>query len=153
MNYEDEEEREGGWMEIVNLDKLVDFSRKVIFYNFDEENNDLSDKDFLKKIEKIEDQDSKEMDRLLPHDEVKNILSSLTFKKRNKNTKQVALFIKEPDYDEALAQINQRMVSNIVKGLVAKGLVESAYDSEKNDFVFWVKTDLDIDTNEQPETD
>lgn len=153
MNYEDEEEREGGWMEIVNLDKLVDFSRKVIFYNFDEENNDLSDKDFLKKIEKIEDQDSKEMDRLLPHDEVKNILSSLTFKKRNKNTKQVALFIKETDYDEALAQINQRMVSNIVKGLVAKGLVESAYDSEKNDFVFWVKTDLDIDTNEQPETD
>lgn len=153
MNYEDEKQNDGGWMEIVNLDKLVDFSRKVIFYNFGEENNDLSDKDFLKKIEKIETQDSKEMHKLLPHDEVKNILSSLTFKKRNKNTKQVALFIKEMDYDEALIQINQRMVSNIVKGLVAKGLIESAYDSDKNDFVFWVKSDLNSETDEKPETD
>lgn len=153
MNYEDEQESESGWMEIVNIDKLTDFSRKVIFYNFDEENKDLNDKDFLKKIEKIEDQESKEMDRLLPHDEIKNILSSLTFKKRNKNTKEVSLFIKETDYDEALAQINQRMVSNIVKGLVAKGLVESAYDSDKNDFVFWVKTDLDSQQDETPETD
>ena len=33
-----------GWMEIVNIDKLVDFSRRVIFYNFDEDNDDLDDK-------------------------------------------------------------------------------------------------------------
>ena len=45
------------------------------------------------------------------------------------------------------------MVSNIVKGLVSRGLVESAFDSEKNDFVFWVRTDYDDRKRENPETD
>jgi Mg/Co/Ni transporter MgtE len=142
-----------GWMEIVNIDKLVDFSRRVIFYNFDEANDDLDDEDFMKKIEKIESKDSTEMDKVLPRDEVKAIFSDLVFKKRNKNTKKIALFIKEEDYEEVLAQLNQRMVSNIVKGLVSRGLVESAFDSEKNDFVFWVRTDYDDRKRENPETD
>jgi len=142
-----------GWMEIVNIDKLVDFSRRVIYYNFDEANDDLDDDDFMKKIEKIESKDSTEMDKVLPRDEVKAIFSDLVVKKRNKNTKKVALFIKEEDYEEVLAQLNQRMVSNIVKGLVSRGLVESAFDSEKNDFVFWVRTDYDDRKRENPETD
>jgi hypothetical protein len=142
-----------GWMEIVNIDKLVDFSRRVIFYNFDEANDDLDDEDFMKKIEKIESKDSTEMDKVLPRDEVKAIFSDLVFKRKNKNTKKVALFIKEEDYEEVLAQLNQRMVSNIVKGLVSRGLVESAFDSEKNDFVFWVRTDYDDRKRENPETD
>lgn len=142
-----------GWMEIVNLDKLVDFSRRVIYYNFDEANDDLEDDDFMKKVEKIESKDSTEMDKVLPRDEVKAIFSDLVVKKRNKNTKKVALFIKEADYSEVLSQLNQRMVSNIVKGLVSRGLVESAFDSEKNDFVFWVRTDYDDRKRENPETD
>jgi len=142
-----------GWMEIVNIDKLVDFSRRVIFYNFDEDNDDLDDEDFMKKIEKIESKDSAEMNKVLPRDEVKAIFLDLIVKRRNKNTKQVAMFIKEEDYEEVLAQLNQRMVSNIVKGLVSKGLVESAFDSEKNDFVFWVRTDYDDRKSENPETD
>lgn len=142
-----------GWMEIVNIDKLVDFSRRVIYYNFDEANDDLDDDDFMKKIEKIESKDSTEMDKVLPRDEVKAIFSDLVVKKRNKNTKKVALFIKEEDYEEVLAQLNQRMVSNIVKGLVSRGLVESAFDSEKNDFVFWVRKDYDNRESENPETD
>jgi len=142
-----------GWMEIVNIDKLVDFSRRVIYYNFDEANDALDDDDFMKKIEKIESKDSTEMDKVLPRDEVKAIFSDLVVKKRNKNTKKVALFIKEEDYEEVLARLNQRMVSNIVKGLVSRGLVESAFDSEKNDFVFWVRTDYDDRKKENPETD
>jgi len=142
-----------GWMEIVNIDKLVDFSRRVIFYNFDEDNDDLDDEDFMKKIEKIESKDSAEMNKVLPRDEVKAIFLDLIVKRRNKNTKQVAMFIKEEDYEEVLAQLNQRMVSNIVKGLVSRGLVESAFDSEKNDFVFWVRTDYDDRKSENPETD
>ena len=142
-----------GWMEIVNIDKLVDFSRRVIFYNFDEDNDDLDDEDFMKKIEKIESKDSTEMNKVLPRDEVKAIFLDLIVKRRNKNTKQVAMFIKEEDYEEVLAQLNQRMVSNIVKGLVSRGLVESAFDSEKNDFVFWVRTDYDDRKSENPETD
>ena len=31
------------------------------------------------------------------------------------------------------------MVSNMISNLVKKGLLESAFDEEKNDFVFWKK--------------
>jgi hypothetical protein len=57
--------------------------------------------------------------------------------------------IKEDDYDDFLVQLNRRMVSNIVKDLVSKGLVESAFDNEKNDFVFWVKGDEDETEREE----
>lgn len=132
---------EDGWMEVISLDKLANFSRKVIYYNFDEQNNSLGDREFLEKIDKIEHTNNKELDKVLPMDETKAILSDLTFKKRNKKDKKVYTFIKESDYEEALLQMNERMVSNIVKNLVSRGLVESAFDSEKNDFVFWVKKD------------
>lgn len=135
------EDEEDGWMEVISLDKLANFSRKVIYYNFDEQNSSLGDKEFLEKIDKIEHTNNKELDKVLPLDETKVILSGLTFKKRNKKDKKVYTFIKESDYEEALSQINERMVSNIVKNLVSRGLVESAFDSEKNDFVFWVKKD------------
>ena len=139
---------DNNWLEVVNLDKLVDFSRKVIYHNFDEQYAELSDKDFLNKIDTIENVDSKEMDRILSHDETKMILSELMFKKRNKKTKKVHYFIKEEDYDQALVQLNQRMVSNIVQGLVSKGVLETAFDDEKEELVFWVKRENEQEKNE-----
>ena len=47
----------------------------------------------------------------------------------------------ESDYDNVLRQLSERMISNIVRNLVKKGLVESAFDEDKNDFVFWIKKD------------
>jgi len=41
------------------------------------------------------------------------------------------------------------MVSNIINSLVKKGLIETAFDSEKNDFIFWVKDN----EQDKPETD
>ena len=41
------------------------------------------------------------------------------------------------------------MTSNIVNGLVQKGLIETAFDSEANDFIFWIKED----ENQKPKTD
>ena len=49
------------------------------------------------------------------------------------------------------------MVSNILNQLVQKGLVESAFDTESNDFIFWVKDNDKLFKNETetdlPETD
>ena len=70
-----------------------------------------------------------------------------------KKTKVAKLFMKESDYDDLLIQLNKRMVSNIVRGLVNKGFVESAFDDEKNDFIFWVKDKYDEFNNDKPETD
>ena len=35
--------------------------------------------------------------------------------------------------------MNHRMTSNILNNLVNKGLVETGYDGNSNDFIFWIK--------------
>jgi hypothetical protein len=48
------------------------------------------------------------------------------------------------------------MISNILNSLVNKGVLDSAYDSDQNDFIFWVKEEEEEDdtkSNQKPETD
>ena len=125
-----------GWLEVVNLEKLINFSRKLVYYNFDNKSEELNDKDFLDKISKIETQSEPEIEEVLPYNEIESIFEQYIKKKIHKKTKKRAWFIMEEDYDTVLKQMNERMVSNIVRNLVKKGLVESAFDSEQNDFVF-----------------
>ena len=153
MYDEDENEERDGYLEISNVDKLVNFSRRLIYYNFDDESEKLSDADFFDKVQKIKKEDIPELDKYLPFEEAKSIMKSLIIKRRHKKTKIPKMFMKESDYDEVLVQLNQRMVSNIIRGLVNKGVVDSAFDNERNDFIFWVKDKYDEYDNERPETD
>ena len=150
---DNEDQERDGYLEISNIDKLVNFSRRLIYYNFDDESEKLSDADFFEQVQKIKQEDMPELDKYLPFDEAKNIMKSLLIKRRHKKTKVAKLFMKESDYDDLLIQLNKRMVSNIVRGLVNKGVVESAFDDEKNDFIFWVKDKYDEFNNDKPETD
>jgi|TARA_B100001094_G_scaffold313145_1_gene350571 hypothetical protein len=135
-----------GWLEIMNLKKLINFSRRVIYYNFDESNVKLDDDAFLDKVDKIASkEDDSEMDKLLPYKEVETIFGEFLHRREGEK----AWFIKDGDYDVILVNISERMVSNIVRDLVNKGLVESAFDSDKNDFVFWVKGNDDEDTRKK----
>lgn len=130
--------KDDGWLEVVNIDKLINFSRKIIYHNFDEGNSNLTDSEFLQKVDSsVDTDDQKEMNSLLPFLECKAIFKPFLVRVLSKD--DLYYRIKEDDYDEILIQMNRRMVSNIVKDLVAKGLVESAFDNDKNDFVFWVK--------------
>lgn len=131
-----------GWLEIVDLTKLINFSRKVIYSNMGEEYADLSNMDFLSAVENMQESNIKELDSILPIVEAKAIFEPYIKKERNKKTFETRLSIKESDYDEVLQQLSQRMISNIVRNLVKKGLVESAFDEEKNDFVFWLKKEI-----------
>jgi hypothetical protein len=135
-----------GWLEVVSVKKLIDFSRKIVYHNFDEENSDLSDQEFLSKVDQIQ-EDSKELDYLLPYSECRVMIKPYLVRVISKT--QDYYKIKEDDYDDFLVELNRRMVSNIVKDLVSKGLVESAFDNEKNDFVFWVKGDEDETEREE----
>lgn len=133
-----EDERDD-FMEVVNLDRLVEFSRQLIFYNFAiEDDDDETDDEFIAKVKNIKKEDKEELDRLLPFQESKLIFKSSIKKQVNRKTKKVRYVIKESDYDEVLVELNSRMVSNIIRSLVKKGLVETAFDDDKNDFVFWV---------------
>ena len=133
-----EDERDD-FMEVVNLDRLVEFSRQLIFYNFAiEDDDDETDDEFIAKVKNIKKEDKEELDRLLPFQESKLIFKSSLRKQVNRKTKKVRYVIRESDYDEVLVELNSRMVSNIIRSLVKKGLVETAFDDDKNDFVFWV---------------
>lgn len=133
-----EDERDD-FIEVVNLDKLVEFSRQLIFYNFAiEDDDDETDDEFIAKVKNIKKEDKEELDRLLPFQESKLIFKSSLRKQVNRKTKKVRYVIRESDYDEVLVELNSRMVSNIIRSLVKKGLVETAFDDDKNDFVFWV---------------
>jgi len=154
--YDEDEpnEQDDGYLEISNVDKLVNFSRRLVYYNFDDESENLSDADFFRQVQNIKEKDVPEMEKYLPFEEAKGIMKSLIIKRRHKKTKIPKLFMKESDYDEVLIQMNKRMISNIIRGLVNKGVVESAFDNEKNDFIFWVKDKYDDEYDyEQPETD
>lgn len=138
------------WLEIMNLEKLINFSRRVIYYNFDDTNVKLDDDAFLDKVDNLSNQsDDDEMDRILPYKEVETIFGEFLHRRKSSATEKKAWFLKDGDYDIILFNMSERMVSNIVRDLVNKGLVESAFDNDKNDFVFWVKGSGDEDTRKK----
>ncbi|MAR20686.1 MAG: hypothetical protein CMD25_01285 [Flavobacteriales bacterium] len=133
------------WLEVSNSQKLIDFSRKLVYYNFDDETELMDDVTFLNKIDNIQNDYDPEMDVLLPFEECELIFTSFTFMDNN------LLYITDDDYDTFLMQMNRRMISNIVQGLVKKGVLHTAFDNEKNDFIFWVKTEEEMKADEDPE--
>lgn len=131
------------WLEVSNSKKLIDFSRKLVYYNFDDETSHMDDVAFLNKIDNIQNDYDAEMDTLLPFEECALIFTSFTFMDNN------LLYITDDDYDTFLMQMNRRMISNIVQGLVRKGVLHTAFDNEKNDFIFWVKTEEEMEAEDE----
>ena len=132
------------WMEVLNVTKLLNFSRKLVFYNFDSTYSSLDDEEFILKVGEIKLSEEPEVDKLLPYKECLLMFNEHLHRRKRKNdSKRYTTYIKDADYDLFLEQLCERMVSNTIQSLVNKGLVETAYDSEKNDFIFWVKKGID----------
>ena len=137
------------WFIIPDLDEFVYKARAIVFNNFgnwnpdDDESVDISD---------IESDNQEEFDKLLSHNESLVIIKEHLKKERNKKTKKVRYILSDDIFEQIIIRLNDRMVSNIMTGLVSKGLVESAFDEKINDFVFWVKDENKTDY-EKPETD
>ena len=132
------------WMEVVNVTKLLNFSRKLVFYNFDSTYSSLDDEEFILKVQEIKLSEEPEVDKLLPYKESLIMFNEHLHREKRKNdAKGYTIYIKDKDYDLFLEQLCERMVSNIIQSLVKKGLVETAFDNEKNDFIFWVKKGID----------
>lgn len=140
-----EEEEEDEWLEIENINKLINFSRKLIYNNFDEKTAQMTDDDFFDKVDSFTESEQQELDIVLPFKESKIIIKEFLKKRKNKQTQEIRIFMKESDYGEYLDRLNHRMVSNLVMEMVKKGVLDSAFDDTMNDFVFWVKNDADND--------
>lgn len=139
-NYED-------WLEISDIEKFTEYVRNVVYINFKsehiEEDEDSYEIDFNDAIQPLTDEENLELDSILTQKECINIIKETSKKIRHKKTKEIKYLINDNILYKIVQNINQRMVSNLISNLVKKGLLESAFDEEKNDFVFWKKDTKD----------
>lgn len=139
------------WFVIKDLKEFINSSRLLVFNNFDLKTEDDTSVDNL--LTKLNKQDQEELDQILSYKESVLIAKTFIKKKKNKKTKSIRYLINEDTYLKMINALNDRMVSNILNNLVNKGLIESAYDAESNDFIFWCVKNDNKDQQQKPETD
>lgn len=131
---------------IDNLDEFTDSARRLVYNGFGK--GAVEDPDeFTELVTKISPDEEQELNKILTHDEALIIVKSMAKEQKHKYEDKSRYLIDEKIFSEIIEAMNARLVSNILTNLANKGMIESAYDSDINDFVFWVKD------NEPPETD
>jgi hypothetical protein len=137
------------WYIVKNLEEFVESSRSLVYNNFGNsvDKNDSIDS-MLSMI--VSDEEKKELDSILSHEESSIIITALLKKEINKKTKKYRYVMTEKMFLSIIESLNDRMVSNMLNGLVNKGLLETGFDEETNDFIFWIK---DENKKEKRKTD
>lgn len=123
------------WFVVKDLNGFIQSARTLVYNNFgdwDKSEDDIVDSMIAKP------EDEAEFNQLLTQEESAVIVKNALKKQRNKTTNALRYLVCDSLFYEILNQLNDRMVSNTIGSLVQKGLVESAYDDEIDDFVFWV---------------
>jgi hypothetical protein len=126
------------WFFISDFDNFVDHSRSLVFKFFGEVNN-IADDSMTASLAKLSHEEIKEMDETLTHEESAIIIKNYAKQQINRKTKQIRYCLTDQLLQSIIEDLNSRMVSNILNSLVNKGILDSAYDDEQNDFIFWVK--------------
>lgn len=143
------------WFTINNFDEFVDASRILIFNSFGKD-VDGADQESIEKLLNCNKPDREELDQCLSHEEAATIAKTILKSKTNKYTHEVVYYLTDNQFREFLELLNDRMVSNILNNLANMGLVESAFDNDSNDFIFWIKDEYKEEIEkiiEKPETD
>ena len=125
---------------IDDLSKFIESTRILVFNSFgknDDDNEEINQDSFL--ISSLEQDQIDELNQILPQTECEIIAKDFIKQKKNKKNNKIRYIISSKTYMDMIESFNSRMISNILNNMVNKGIVESAYDSELNDFVFWIK--------------
>lgn len=140
------------WYVIVDMESFISTARKIVFNTFGSTEEDSEfDNALTNSFEEISKESEEELDKILSQEESTVIAKSLMKKQKNIKTNEYRYLVSDEAMISIIESLNERMVSNIINSLVNKGLVETAYDEESNDFVFWIKEDEQDIT--KPETD
>lgn len=137
------------WYVVKDLEEFIETSRSLVYNNFGN-STDKSDSIDTILTAIVEGEDKKELDNVLSYEESLMIIKSFLKKEINKKTKKHRYVMTEDMFLSIIESLNDRMVSNILSGLVNKGLLETGYDEESNDFIFWIK---DENKKEKRKTD
>jgi regulator of PEP synthase PpsR (kinase-PPPase family) len=141
------------WFFINDFDDFVDHSRSLVFKFFGEVKKETAYDSLMGSISQMSKQELEEMNETLTHDESAIIIINHARKQINKKTKEVRYCLTDKLLQSIIEDMNNRMISNILNSLVNKGVLDSAYDSDQNDFIFWVKEDDDTKQSRKPEAD
>jgi predicted transcriptional regulator len=136
------------WYEIKDVEGFVKSTRILVFNNFGKNKTD-DPIDML--IDNVKPEEQDEFDQVLSQSESLAIAFNILRKQTNDITKKTRYLISDNKFMELVQLLSDRMVSNILNSLVNKGILDTAFDNESQDFVFWIK---DNDKNKEiPETD
>jgi len=139
---------EPDWYVISDLSDFTDKARSIVYNNYGSWDNESDVEDLMDDVAETERED---FDKMLSHQECLVIVKENLKTERNKKTKKIRYVLNDEIFVEIITKLNDRLTSNIMSSLVQKGLVETAFDEEENDFVFWIKDDKE--ETEKPETD
>lgn len=139
------------WFFISDFEEFVDHSRALVFNLFGQVNKVAADS-LTSSLSTMSKEEIEEMDTTLSHEEASVIIKNHARKQINKKSQEIRYSLTDEILEEIIEDLNGRMVSNILNTLVNKGVLDSGYDSEKNDFIFWVKEDAN-NKEQTPETD
>jgi hypothetical protein len=134
---------------IKDLDDFTSKVRAIVYNNF----GDWEGKEQEDLIEIVREEEKEDFDKVLSPQESLIIVKNLVRKQTNKKTNKSRYILNDKIFAKIIQDLNSRMVSNILNSLVQKGLVESAFDENSNDFIFWVKDNENKENFEKPETD
>lgn len=135
------------WFIIEDLDKFVESTRVIIFDGFG--NKEKNSENIANKLSDLSKEDQDELNEVLTQNECLIMSKEFIKTQKNKVTDKTRMILDNRSYMKMIETFNSRMVGNMLNGLVNRGLVESAFDEESNDFIFWVKDDTN---KEKPET-
>lgn len=124
--------RKQKWYEISDINEFIKSLRLIVLNEFfeDKEKNIFSELFEAKK---------EELERKLSLEETYSIIKPLATK--NKKPYGDDYLISHKTFTEMIDSLNRRIISNLLLELTLSGDIESAFDDEKNDFIFWIKED------------
>ena len=135
------------WYKIDDLEGFIKSARVLVFNTFGSDKNTTDS--ISTDIEKLSEEEQTELDDVLTQAEALLIAKQFIKEKSNKYTQDIEYFISEKRFLNMVEDLNSRMVSNLLHTLVKKGLLETAYDEEHDDFVFWSTQQPPLKNNEK----
>lgn len=142
------------WYYINNIEEFVESTRKLVFFYFGDTGKSADAALSSHPVCVLSEDEIQEMNSSLSYNESLLIVQQYAQKRFSKNKKTYKYYINEQILFDIIEALNSRMVSNILNNLVNAGILESGFDPDVDDFVFWIKEGLDKKNhNEKPETD
>lgn len=142
--------KDNGWYVIADIPNFINSARLLVFNSFGKVDDPGPIDDALAALSQ---DDRNELDSVLSYDESYNIAMETVKKQYNKKTKETRYLISDETFVSMIDFLNERMISNMLNNLVNKGILESGFDNESNEFVFWIKNNENNKDRDKPETD